>query len=70
MIHHIPQRYRLHPDDFQLLEISVGAITGQYTNIDATGAPGMLYNSFPHIQEYVPQPISLLYSSFRANVVI
>merc|ERR1712127_761417 len=46
--------YRLHPDDFQLLEISVGATTGQYTNIDATGAPGMLYNSFPHIQEHDP----------------
>jgi len=46
--------YRLHPDDFQLLEISMGAITGQYTNIDETGAPGMMYNSLPHIQEHDP----------------
>ena len=44
----------MHPDDFHLLEISVGAITGQFTNIDETGAPGMLYNSFPHIQEHDP----------------
>ena len=47
-------RYRLHPDDFDLLEIAIGAIAGQMTNIDATGAPGMLYNTFPHVQEHDP----------------
>ena len=47
-------RYRTHPDDFHVLEISVGAISGQFTNIDETGAPGMLYNAFPHVNEHDP----------------
>lgn len=46
--------FRLHPDDFQLLEIAIGAITGQFTNIDNNGAPGMLYNAYPHVQEHDP----------------
>jgi len=46
--------YRAHPDDRFLLEISVGAITGQLTNIDADGAPSMMWWPFPHMMTHDP----------------
>ena len=39
--------YRANPDDFYLLEISMGAITGQLTNIDETGATSMMWHAYP-----------------------
>jgi hypothetical protein len=39
--------YRANPDDFYLLEISMGAIAGQLTNIDETGATSMMWHAYP-----------------------
>ena len=47
-------RYRRNPDDFFLLEISMGAITGQMTNIDETGATSMFYHAYPWVMEFDP----------------
>lgn len=47
-------RYRRNPDDFFLLEISMGAITGQMTNIDETGATSMFYHVYPWVMDFDP----------------
>eukprot|EP00325_Prymnesiales_sp_UTEX-LB-985_P031060 CAMPEP_0174740054 /NCGR_PEP_ID=MMETSP1094-20130205/72619_1 /TAXON_ID=156173 /ORGANISM="Chrysochromulina brevifilum, Strain UTEX LB 985" /LENGTH=739 /DNA_ID=CAMNT_0015943689 /DNA_START=33 /DNA_END=2252 /DNA_ORIENTATION=- len=48
--------YRLHPEEgLLLLEISMGAITGQMVNIDpATGATSMMYHASPHMLAFDP----------------
>lgn len=51
----IAEGYRYNPDDFFLLETSIGALTGQLANIDATGAPSMGFHSSPFVLEYDPR---------------
>lgn len=46
--------YRANPDDFFLLEISMGAQAGQLANIDETGAPSMMLHMLPHVLDYDP----------------
>jgi len=48
--------YRLHPEEgLLLLEISMGAITGQMVNIDPiTGATSMMYHASPHMLAFDP----------------
>ncbi|KAL3907316.1 MAG: hypothetical protein SGPRY_010213, partial [Prymnesium sp.] len=46
--------YRAHPDDLLLLEISMGAITGQMANIDADGATSMMWHALPHVMDFDP----------------
>ncbi|KAK3287799.1 hypothetical protein CYMTET_4709 [Cymbomonas tetramitiformis] len=46
--------YRMHPDDFFLLEISMGAITGQMCNIDESGATSMMWHAVPHVNDFDP----------------
>ena len=47
--------YRADPNDFCLLEIAMGAQTGQLVNIEPeTGAPSMMLHVLPHILEYDP----------------
>ena len=47
--------YRSNPDDFMLLEISIGAQSGQLVNIEHdTGAPSMMLHMLPHILDYDP----------------
>ena len=49
------EAYRANPDDFFLLEVGMGALTGSLANIDANGAPSMGYHSSPFINEYDPR---------------
>ena len=44
--------YRLHPDDTFILEVAIGAMAGQLTNIDATGAPAIYFHAYPHVMEH------------------
>lgn len=44
--------YRRHPDDVTTLEIAVGAVSGQMSNIDETGAPSIYFHDVPHIMEH------------------
>jgi hypothetical protein len=46
--------YRGHPDDYFLLEVSMGAIGGQMTNIDETGATSMMWHALPHVLDWDP----------------
>jgi len=47
--------YRKNPDDFLLLEISMGAQAGQLTNVEeGSGAPSMMLHMEPHILEFDP----------------
>jgi hypothetical protein len=48
--------YRLHPEEGRLLlEISMGAISGQMTNIDpTTGATSMMFHVTPHMLAFDP----------------
>jgi len=48
--------YRLHPEEGPfLLEIAMGAIAGQMTNIDpTTGATSMMFHAMPHVMDFDP----------------
>jgi len=46
--------YRANPDELFLLEISMGAISGQLANIDQNGAPSMMFHVHPHIMDFDP----------------
>jgi len=46
--------YRANPDDHLLLEISMGAITGQMANIDDDGATSMMWHASPHMMSFDP----------------
>eukprot|EP00965_Chrysotila_dentata_P046046 1530218-Pleurochrysis_carterae.AAC.1 len=47
--------YRAFPDEIFVLEIAMGAITGQMANVDAaTGAPSMMFHAVPHMLEFDP----------------
>jgi len=46
--------YRAHPNDTFLLEIAMGAITGQMTNIDANGATSMMFHAMPYVMDFDP----------------
>jgi len=46
--------YRANPDELFLLEISMGAIAGQLTNIDANGAPSMMFHTHPYVNDFDP----------------
>merc|ERR1719482_2689982 len=46
--------YRSNPDDLFLLEISMGAIAGQMSNIDESGAPGFMFHASPHVMDFDP----------------
>ena len=47
--------YRQHPEkSFFLLEVAMGAISGQMTNIDKRGATSMFYHSYPWIMDFDP----------------
>ena len=47
--------YRANPDDQFLLEVSMGAITGQLTNIEPDqGAPSMVWWALPHMMTHDP----------------
>jgi hypothetical protein len=47
-------RYRTHPDDLFLLEVSMGAIAGQLANIDSNGATSMMWHAMPYVMDYDP----------------
>ena len=49
------ERYRSHPDEYYLLEVAMGGITGVLGNIDATGAPSMAFHLYPFILAYDPR---------------
>lgn len=44
--------YRRHPDDLETLRIAVGAMSGQMSNIDETGAPSIYFHDYPHVMEH------------------
>lgn len=44
--------YRRYPDDVETLEIAVGAISGQLSNIDSSGAPAIYFHAHPHVMEH------------------
>ena len=44
--------YRRHPDELELLQIATGAVTGQLSNIDASGAPAILFHAYPHVMAH------------------
>jgi len=46
--------YRTHPDELFLLEISMGAIAGQLTNIDENGATSMMWHAMPYVMDFDP----------------
>jgi hypothetical protein len=48
--------YRAHPDpsEFFLLEVAMGSIAGQLTNIDASGATSMFFHAYPWIMDFDP----------------
>lgn len=46
--------YRANPNDLFLLEISVGTMTGQLTNIDEDGAGSMMWHAEPHMLKHDP----------------
>lgn len=47
--------YRAYPDDnFFLLEIAMGALSGQLTNIDVTGATSMFFHAYPWVMDFDP----------------
>ena len=46
--------YRAHPDDLFVLEVAMGAISGQMANIDASGAPSMMFHALPHVMDWDP----------------
>eukprot|EP00873_Tetraselmis_striata_P027364 jgi/Tetstr1/447628/TSEL_034988.t1 len=48
------EAYRADPDDTLLLEIAMGAMSGQLANIDESGAPSMMFHSFPFVNEFDP----------------
>ena len=43
--------YRTHPDDFSLLEIIVGSLSGQLQNIAPDGAMSMAFHSHPYVMK-------------------
>jgi hypothetical protein len=47
--------YRYNPDDFFLIEVGMGALTGQLANIDANGATSMGFHSSPFMNEFDPR---------------
>jgi len=49
------EAYRANPDDPFLLTVSMGAISGQLTNIDESGAVSMGFHSFPFVLEHDPR---------------
>jgi hypothetical protein len=49
------ESYRANPDDFFLLEVGMGALTGQLANIDENGATSMGFHSSPFMNEYDPR---------------
>jgi hypothetical protein len=47
--------YRAHPEEgVFLLEVSMGAITGQMCNIDEDGAGSMMWHAMPYIMDFDP----------------
>jgi len=48
------EAYRANPDDLLLLEISMGSLVGQLTNIDDSGATSMGFHSYPFVLEHDP----------------
>lgn len=47
--------YRANPDDFFLLEVSMGAQASQLANIDEFGAPSMMLHMLPHVLDFDPR---------------
>lgn len=48
----LAEYFRRHPDELELLQIATGAVTGQLSNIDATGAPAILFHAYPHVMAH------------------
>ena len=48
----LAEYFRMHPDEFGLLEIIVGALSGQLANIAEDGAMSMAYHAHPYIQQF------------------
>jgi hypothetical protein len=48
------EAYRADPDDHLLLRVAMGAMTGQMANVNASGAPSMMFHSFPFVNDYNP----------------
>jgi hypothetical protein len=48
------EAYRANPDDTTLLEIAMGAIAGQMTNINSNGETSMGFHSYPFVLEHDP----------------
>jgi len=48
------EAYRANPDDIFLLEIAMGSLGGQMTNIDDQGATSMGFHSYPFVLEHDP----------------
>ena len=47
--------YRKHPDDYFVLEVAMGAVSGQMSNIDFdTGAPSMMFHALAHAMAFDP----------------
>jgi len=47
--------YRANPDEgVFLLEVAMGAISGQMANIDADGATSMMFHVVPHVMDFDP----------------
>ena len=49
------ETYRAHPGDWELLDVAMGAQSGQMANIDASGAPSMMFHALPHVLEFDPR---------------
>jgi hypothetical protein len=46
--------YRQNPEDFFLLEVAMGAIGGQMTNVDENGATSMFFHAYPWVMDFDP----------------
>ena len=46
--------YRSFPDEFLLLEIAMGAMAGQMSNINQQGEPSMMFHALPYILNHDP----------------
>ena len=59
--------YRAHPEDenFHLLQVAMGSIAGQLTNIDESGATSMMWHAYPWVMVRASTTAALLqlYSS-------